>query len=141
MPVLSADVLLEGEPSLAAPGDGAAAASENAVGGLGQTRLVDDSKAALVEKERQLLTDALALLDEVCPQVRASCICSCSFPKNAMSGASGARVAAADGCAGASERTSYFQRMNTIVTCGAADARSSCASSSCLSKLACDLQV
>jgi hypothetical protein len=34
-----------------------------------QMRLVDDSKAALVERERALLTDALALLDEVCPEV------------------------------------------------------------------------
>ena len=34
-----------------------------------QVQLVGDSKAALVEQERALLTDALALLDEVCPEV------------------------------------------------------------------------
>jgi hypothetical protein len=34
-----------------------------------QVQLVDASKAALVERERALLTDALSLLDEVCPQV------------------------------------------------------------------------
>lgn len=36
---------------------------------LAQVQLVDDSQAALVERERALLTDALALLDEVCPEV------------------------------------------------------------------------
>jgi hypothetical protein len=36
---------------------------------LAQVQLVGDSKAALVEQERALLTDALALLDEVCPEV------------------------------------------------------------------------
>lgn len=34
-----------------------------------QVRLVADSKQALVEQERQLLMDALSLLDEVCPEV------------------------------------------------------------------------
>jgi nitrite reductase/ring-hydroxylating ferredoxin subunit len=36
---------------------------------VAQVQLAGDSKAALVERERALLTDALELLDEVCPQV------------------------------------------------------------------------
>lgn len=43
------------------------------VGMLGQTRLMDEQRKGLVESERGLLTDALALLDEACPQVCSDC--------------------------------------------------------------------
>lgn len=39
------------------------------VGMLGQTRLMDEERKGLVELERRLLTDALELLDDTCPQV------------------------------------------------------------------------
>lgn len=50
----------------AGSGGGGAAAGE----GLGRERLLDGAREALVEEERSLLSDALALLEDVCPQVR-----------------------------------------------------------------------
>lgn len=68
-----AGVLGEGASPSAAPSGGGSGVQPRsdgaALNALGQVRLVDDAKASLVDQERQLLTDALALLDEVCPQV------------------------------------------------------------------------
>lgn len=47
-------------------GGGGAVAGEM----LGRERLLDGAREALVEEERSLLPDALALLEDVCPQVR-----------------------------------------------------------------------
>ena len=46
----------------------------NAPARLGQTRLLDEQREALVEAERLLLTDALALLEDACPQVRSGIV-------------------------------------------------------------------
>lgn len=50
----------------AAAGGGAAPAVGD---GLGAGRFMDGQREALVEEERTLLGDTLALLDDVCPQV------------------------------------------------------------------------